>query len=160
MGRFSGLGGVKVNQGGVYFLPGDYVVEMVEKKFFKNRKGLDTFVNAAKIITSTNPERAPGTVCSQVITIRPDIFETCMANIKQSCAAALGIEDADGYNADIQPGEDQDAANDRFWDEVIETMVSPENPTKGIKLRLNCVNIKTQAGKDFTKHVWAPYHGE
>lgn len=148
MGRFSGVGGVTTNQGGLYFLEGDYLVEIDEVKMIQNRKKQDTFIIAAKVLESTNDQRKPGCKPSQVMVLRSDIIETILANIKQFAGAALEIDDPDNYEP-----EDGTSA-DEFWDSTLEYLVSDEQPLKGQKMRLNCSNIKTQAGKDFTKHVW------
>jgi len=155
MGRFQGLGGIKTNQGGVYFLPGDYTVDIEEVKFFTSRKEKDTFVIQARVLESTNPERAPGCKPSQVIILRPDILATCMGNIKQFAAAILELEDPDAYNAPFTVGTQEDA-NDQFWNETLEVLVSDDQPAKGIRIKLNITNIKTKEGKDFSKHVWGP----
>jgi hypothetical protein len=173
MGRFQGLAAVRTNQGSIYFLAGDYVVDLQEIKFITNRKRTECFIIAGKIVESTNPDRAPGTVASQVITIREDILATVMGNIKQFAGAVLGIQDPDGYLAEIDPTiqipeivggvatgrllpDTPQDATDRFWDESLEAMVHDSQPCKGIRIRLNCTTIKTKEGKDFTKHIWGP----
>jgi delta 1-pyrroline-5-carboxylate dehydrogenase len=159
MGRFAGLGGIKTNQGGLYFLPGDYEVMLEEIKFFLNRKKQDTFVVAAKVLKSTCSERAPGCKPSQVIILKEDILETVMGNIKQFAGAVLGIGDPDSFVADIDPSIPEDtpeAATDRFWEETLESLVSDEQPAKGVVIKLNVTTIKTRENKDFNKHVWGP----
>lgn len=159
MGRFAGLAGIKTNQGGLYYLPGDYDVELDEVKLIKARKGTECFIISAKVLTSTNEERQPGCKPSQVMVLREDILETVMGNIKQFAGAVLGIEDPDSYEAEIDPSIPDDtveAATDRFWDEALELMISDEQPLKGMHIHLNCTNIQTKEKKDFTKHVWGP----
>lgn len=151
MGRFSGLGGVKTNQGGLYFLEGDYVVELDEVKMIINRKKQDTFIVSGKVLESTNPARAPGCKPSQVMVFKEDIIETIWSNVKQFAGAVMGLDDPDGYAP-----EDGTSVED-FWDQSLEFLVAEEQPMKGHKMRLNCSQITTQAGNPFTKHVWAPY---
>jgi len=161
MGRFAGLGSIRTNQGGVYFLPGNYVVDLVEVKSILSRKKKDCFIIGAKIVESDTAERKPGTVCSQVVTINPEYLETCLANIKQFAGAVLGIEDPDEYLAEVNPsipGDTPEEATDRFWDDALESLVSDEQPAAGLRMCLNCVNIKTKNGGDFTKHYWSPYY--
>jgi hypothetical protein len=150
MGRFAGLGGIKTNQGGLHFQPGDYLVEIDEIKFLKNRKGQDCFIVGAKVLESSNPERAPGCRPSQVVVLRSDILETAWGNIKQFAGAIMGLEDPDSYVP-----EDGTSIDD-FWDQALEFMVADEQPMEGAKIHLNCTNIKTKAGNDFTKHIWGP----
>jgi hypothetical protein len=159
MGRFAGLSGIRTNQGGVYFLPGDYVVDIQAIKFFTNRKGQDTFVIEAKVVESTNEKREPGCVPSQVIVFREDILSTIMGNIKQFVGALLEIKDPDAYEEmpDLRiPGDTVEAATDRFWEQAIESLVSDAQPAKNMRIHLNVTNIKTKAEKDFGKHVWGP----
>lgn len=150
MGRFVGLGGIRTNQGGLYFLKGDYEVTIDEVKFITNRKKKDCFIISARVDKSTNPDRAPGCKPSQVITIREDIRETCMSNVKQFASAILGIDDPDAY----EPENGVDV--DQFWDDTLEQLVSDEQPAKGIKIKLNVTEILTKEGKPFSKHFWGP----
>jgi hypothetical protein len=154
MSRFAGLSGVRTNMGGLYFLKGDYEIALDEVKLIKSRKGADTFIVSGTVLKSTNPDRAPGCKPSQVITIKDDILETCMANIKAFAAAALDIADPDSYQEEMKPGETQAAANDRFWEQSLDFLVSDEQPLRGTKIRLNVTEITTRAGKPFSKHVW------
>jgi hypothetical protein len=162
MGRFQGLSGIKTNQGGLFFEPGNYTVDIDEVKFINNRKKVDCFIVAAKVIESDNPSRAPGCKPSQVITIREDILETCMGNIKAFAGAILGIPDPDGYVAEVDPkiaGDTPEAATDRFWDEALEALVSEAQPAKGIRIKLNVTAIEKRdqsKGKYFNRHSWGP----
>ena len=148
MGRFSSLANVRTNQGGLYFLAGDYDVELDEVKLIDTRKGQEAFIISGKVLTSTNPDRAPGCKPSQVMVLKTEILETVMSNIKQFAGAALGIEDPDDY----EPEEGKTL--EEFWDETLEAIVSDEQPLKGVKIHLNVSMIKTREGKDFSKHVW------
>ena len=150
MGRFKGLAGVKTNQGGLYFLEGDYLVELDEVKMIETRKKQDCWVVSAKVLESTNPQRAPGCKPSQVIVLREDILETCMGNIKAFAAAVLGIENPDAYVPE------DGKSVDEFWDSTLESMVADDQPLKGVKIKLNVTQIKTKSDKDFSKHSWGP----
>jgi hypothetical protein len=164
MGRFAGLGGIRTNTGGVFFVDGDFLVDLTEVKFIKNRKNIDCFIVAGAIVSSTSPDRIPGTVCSQVIALSPDYYETAMGNIKQFASAVLGIESPDTYVADVDPtivGDTPAEATDRFWDEALEALIADEQPAKGLRLRLNCVTIITKTNKKpFLKHFWSPAYEE
>ena len=152
MGRFSGLGGVKTNQGGLYFLEGDYVVSIEEVKMIVNRNKQDTFIVSATVLESSCPSRAPGCRPSQVIVLKDGAnLATLWGNIKQFSGALLGITDPDSYVP-----EDGTSVED-FWDQAMEFAVSEDQPMQGHKMRLTCSMILTKANKPFTKHVWAPY---
>lgn len=150
MGRFKGLSGIKTNQGGLYFLEGNYLVEILGIKFEKNRKKQDMFIVEGLVVESDNEARGPGCKPSQVITIKEEYAETAWGNIKQFAGCMLGIESPDDYvPADGTPVDD-------FWDRSLEFMVSPQQPLKGTKVRLNCTQIETREKKPFTKHIWGP----
>jgi hypothetical protein len=153
MGRFSGLGSIRANQGGIFFKQGNYVVEIKKVENRTTRKG-DTFIIETEILESDNPERPAGCKPSQVIVFKPDIIETQMGDVKQFIGAVLGIEDADSY----VPEDGQDL--DSFWEEALEGAIGDDQPCAGVKLRLNCTNRATKAGGNFTKHVWSPLKEE
>lgn len=155
MGRWSDIAKVKTNQGGLYFLPGDYVVDIKETKLITNRRGIDCFIVSAKVVTSTCPEREVGCEPSQVIQLRRDILETAMANIKQFVASCVGLDNPDEYLPEQEPGESEDEAKARWWEETMDEVVEG-NPFQGIRIRLNVTQIKTREGNDFSKHVWGP----
>lgn len=157
MGRFKGLAGVKTNQGGIYFLDGDYEVEFEECKFEHTRKG-DTWITKAKVIKSTNPERAPGVAPSWVVVLKPEYIDTCMGDIKGFAAAVLGINNPDAYVPEGGPEgerpEDKKARTDKFWDDTLEYIVSDAQPLRGMRIGLNVVTIMTKKEKPFGKHTW------
>lgn len=153
MRRFKGISKIKTNQGGLYFLEGDYTVEIEAVKWQTNRKKQEQFIIEAKVVESTNPDRAPGCRPSHILTIREDIAETIWGNIKQAAGALMGLEDPDNF----VPSEwDLDMDVDEFWETSLEEMVSKDNPYKGTIIKLNCATIQTREGNDFTKHVWGP----
>jgi hypothetical protein len=159
MGRFAGLGNIRTNQGGLYFEPGNYVVDVQEQKFLRGNDGLENFITAATIVESDNPARTPGQTPSQVIKIRPQHAATCYGDIKQNVGAMLDITNPDEYLPPIQPGMTQEESTDAFWDRAVEAVVSPMQPTRGKRMRLSCYHKTTKTGGLFTKHVWAPYEG-
>jgi len=159
MGRFSGLAGVKTNSKGVWFLDGDYVVDIEKIKFFNSRSGDDTFVIEAKIVESTNPERVPGTVCTYMITFKKEFMDTCLGDLKHVSGQILGFADPDAYHETPRPGETQEEADERFWDEAVEALVSDDQPAREMRMRLNVVSVpkKTKPGEMFGKHTWSQY---
>lgn len=135
MGRFSNIGSAKSSQGGVYFLPGAYALECKANKSGKTREGREFFVAEFEILESTNPERAVGTQVSFMVMLDKN-QDTALGNIKGYLAALCGI-----------PEQDVDEAG-------VEAMVSAANPGMGMKVKALASNIKTRAGKDFTKIIW------
>lgn len=167
MGRFAGLADVTVNGGGIYFEPGNYLAE-IKKIVFKDTRAGETFIVESEICESDNPARPAGTKASWVVVINPKYRETCLADIKAFAAALLGIEDPNSYNDTITSDDQitatqaglapQAVANERFWQQSLEALVSAENPGAGIKIRV-CAYSKEKAktkGEFITKVAWGP----
>jgi len=171
MGRFPSLAGIKTNQGGIYWEEGNYVNDLREIKIEDTRKGL-CFIIVGKIVQSDNPNRKPGTVCSQVIKLSGEFLETYLGNVKQFIAALLDIDNPDEYVAPLHPSGYQpgvsapngqpmpdtpEAATGRFWDEAMEFITSQEQPCTGTLIALNCTTIITKKeNRPYTKHRWGP----
>lgn len=144
---FDGIEDAKVGQGGVYFLPGRYKVEVDKVFTMQSRKREDLFIAETTILESDNAERKPGTKCSWIVNFKHD---AALGNIKGFIAACNGIDPAD-----------EAAVNAEVTEDVCEFAVDEkENPLAGSKLDLTAVQKKTRAGGDFTLHLWAPLGGE
>jgi hypothetical protein len=139
MGMFGKITEVRVNNGGIYFQPGAYLLEVLAIKVGKTREGdRPFFVAEFKILESDNPERRPNTTMSWMVML--DKFqETGLSNIKGFACALLDIEE------------------DQVDEAGIEQMVSEANPCKGLQVRATASNIKTRGkGTDFTKVIFKP----
>lgn len=148
-GLFQGLGKAKISRGGLYFQPGEYVVDIERVTTVRSQRDKkDFFIIEATIVESDCPELKPGMQPSQAIDI-----DNIMGfpNIKGFLAAANGIDPSDEAAVEEALGEDK-------AEEAAEYAASEENPLKGLRLRLTCFNIQTKKGSDFTKHVWKPYN--
>jgi hypothetical protein len=143
MGLFDGIEQAQVGQGGIYFLPGNYVVEVLKCITLRSRKREDLFIAECLIHESDNPERRPGVKASWYVNFKND---AALGNIKGFVAAANGID----------PG-NQGEVDKEVDAEVCEYVVSDQNPLAGTWLLLSCANTKTRSGADFTLHRWAPY---
>lgn len=139
MGIFSGIDKATPSEGGVYLLPGQYVVEIVKCKSGTTRKKLDFFLSELRVLQSSNPERPVGSLCTWFVGIMPDTG--ALGNIKRFLAIANDVEDADVDDAGA------------------EMAVSDTNPLAGTLLRADAVNVKTRAGGDFTRVSWAKFDG-
>jgi hypothetical protein len=140
MGLFGKIGEAKFSEGGIYILPGVYLLEIQELKAIKTRTQKDAYVAEFKVLESTNPERLPGSTCSWMVTMDK---EPAMGNIKQFLSAVLKVEmDAiDESVAEYSVNEVDDPKTNRV-----------ANPCKGKIVRCSAVNIKTKGkGADFTK---------
>lgn len=133
MGMFKGVESARVPEGGVYFQPGVYLAKVLACKGFSNRRQIGTFVVECELLESSEPSLPAGSLVSQVITLDK---ESALGNIKGFIAAAM---------------------NDRaenVTEEMCDMVASAGNPLKGTVLRVSASNIKTKAGKDFTKLTW------
>lgn len=144
MGRFGGLGDARVGKA-LYFEPGNYIVKILKVLFKANRKGMDRFIVECEVLESDNSNRPVGCHPSQVIAMEQD---AALGNIKAFLGCMLEIKDVDTY----VPEDGQSV--EEFWDEMAEQAVDGENPLGGTIARLRCVNKVTQAGNDFTLHLW------
>jgi hypothetical protein len=135
MGIFSAVNGASVNGGGIYFLAGTFKVKIVAVKMILSRMNENMFVIETEIVESDNPERRPGTRCSQVINLSK--HESAPGNIKGFMAAAL------------------DVPADHITEDECDLACSDSNPLAGTLMRLSCTITKTRRNTDFTIHQWA-----
>lgn len=139
---FSGVGDAKVSQGGVYFLPGQYLVEIVKCFAMNSRKREDLFIVECMILESDCFERPVGSKASWIVNFKHD---ASLGNIKGFLAACNGID----------PGNDA-LVNQEITEDVCEYAVHDENPLAGTRVKLAATATKTKAGNDFTLHFWDP----
>lgn len=139
MGLFTGIDKASYSENGVFFVPGNYVVEILKCKSGTTRKKVDFFLAEARILQSSNPDRPVGSRATWFVSIILDT--SALGNIKNFIAVA----------SDIDEKEVDDAG--------AEMVVSDAQPLNGTILRATAVNLKTRAGKDFTKVSWEKYEG-
>lgn len=139
MGLFSGIDKASYSENGVFFLPGNFVVEVLKCKSGTTRKKVDFFLAEVRILQSSNPERPVGSKVTWFVSIVPDT--SALGNIKNFIAVA----------SDIDEKEVDDAG--------AEMVVSDAQPLNGTLLRASAVNLKTRADRDFTKVSWEKYEG-
>jgi len=133
MGKFSGIKEAKVSQGGVYLKPGVYKTKVVACKSGTTRAGVGFFVVELEALESNNPELPPGTICSWMVTLDK---EPALGNIKSFLAVVNNISEK------------------QIDEDGVDLVCSAANPLAGKVLKASAVNIKTKAGKDFTKVTW------
>ena len=142
MGLFKDIGKAKSNSGGVYFVPGTFLLECRSCKSGSTRNGNKPFFVAEfTILESSSPDRPVGTTMSYMVML-DNYLETALGNVKGCAAALFGIPESEVDEAGI------------------ELMISDQNPTAGMKVRASATNIKTRKGSDFTKVVFSPYKTE
>lgn len=144
MGLFQGMESAQVGQGGIYFTPGKYLVEVVKCFCLRSRKREDLFIVEFLIHESDSPDRGVGTKASWVVNFKQD---AALGNIKGFLAACNGI---DPDNTEMVTAEITEEVSEYAVDEE-------ENPLAGTKVRLVAVNKKLKDGvSDFTLHLWSP----
>lgn len=134
MGVFAKLNGAKVFGGGVYFLPGEYVVEVENIKVVPKRKGGSIFVAETKILASDNDKRPVGSRVNYAMNLDND---SAPSNILAFMGACVG---RDPYNEDEMNAPDEDG-EPVDWDAVGEMAIDQkEQPFKGTKLRIMAID--------------------
>lgn len=141
--KYDGIQNARYNEGGVYFLPGTYLVRVDKVKEGVTRQKKDFFVIETTTIESSNPERPVGGQQSQMIMME---WDNALGTIKNFASIA-----GDGDTS--VPESEIDAAS-------IELIVSEENPLKGTVLRVTATNVETKKGGTFTKVLWKAYEGD
>lgn len=139
MSVFAGIGKVKPSEGGVYVIPGVYACEIQALKSGKARDGVPFFVAELLITESDNPQRPVGSMMSWMVKLSPAYLDTALGNIKGFLATLADL-----------PSSDIDEAG-------VEAAVSAANPFADHKIRLSATEVKTKAGKPFTKVSWRTY---
>ena len=134
MGRFGGIKDAKVSLGGVYFLPGNYLVRVDSVKTGSTRKNDNFFVVETTILESDNPERKKG---SSVSWMTLESFDSYLGHIKHFVSVAQQCEE------------------DEVDEAGVEMVVSDENPCRDIVLVVKANNVPTRAGGVFTKVQFA-----
>lgn len=137
MGLFTGIKNAKSSGGGIYFMPGTYLLECNACKTGETREGKKAFFVAEfTILESSNPERPVGTSVSFMV-MMDKYLDTALGNIKQCVAALFGV------------------AEEAVDEAGVDAIVGADNPAKGARVKATASNIKTRAGKDFTKVMFS-----
>ena len=125
----------KPSEGGNYWLPGQYLVQIDTVKAIESRKGDDLFIVSGENLESSNEKCPVGAACSWVCNLK---HEPAPGNVKSFIAAALAMD------------------HDEVDEEVADSVIDPEeNPLQGLLVRLTVTIIQTKGkGEDFSKHVW------
>ncbi len=128
------VAGAQASEGGVWWLPGKYLVQIDACKLITSRKKELLFIVEADNLESNNPQRPVGQRCSWIVKVGSDAGP---GNIKQFIAAVC--------NEKV----------DEITEEVADLVVDEkQNPLNGRLVYLDAVIIQTKAGADFTKHRW------
>jgi hypothetical protein len=129
-----------VSNGGVYFQPGVYLVE-IKKAFFKeSRKAAVLLIVECSILESDCAERPAGSdvtwTCNMSLDSGP-------GNCKAFIAATAGI-----------PSDDTKRIDDEVTDEVMDSLFGEDNMLGGMRMKVQATDVDTKAGGKFTKLFW------
>lgn len=143
MSLFDGMETAVPGIGGVYLSAGLYPdLEVLAVKSIKNRKGTAGFCVELMVHESSGPAALPkGTKCAWMTMADKDSFLGSVRGflhmaMSELAGAALELKEIDTATADMA--------------------VAEENPLKGIRMSAQATQVKTKAGKDFTKVEWSP----
>jgi len=127
----------RVSKGGIYVLPGAYLVEITGCKAGTTREGKENFIVELLIHESNHPERRVGTLMDWYVDMSK---EPSPGNVKEFVMEATNC------------------TGEEVSGDAIRLICGEIQPLKGIKLRLSASNIKVGAkkDKDFTKVTWLP----
>jgi hypothetical protein len=150
MGLFKDIKGARGTKGGLYFVPGNYLVLINRCKLGETRKGIDFFVAETKVVWSDVEERKPGSEPSYMVTMDKD---PALGNVADFMRAGLACKAVQQLGATIEDIGEIDEIE--LSEEEAEEIVGEANPLAGVVMALNAFNKPTAAGKDFTRVKWA-----
>lgn len=138
MGLFGGIDNAKYTDGGVYLTAGIFRLKIKALKTLRTRTGKDAFVAEFETVESTSTKHIPGSDVSWMVTFDKD---SALGNIRQFLSATV--------NKTIEAI--TEAVAQACLTAVDANNVVTSNPLSGFFVRAQAFDIKTRAGKDFTK---------
>lgn len=134
-------------QGGLYFQPGNYKVEIQRVKMVKSQtNGKDFFAVETEVVESDNEKLGAGMKPSWLVELPGAYPETSMGNVKDFLLA--------GYTyLSQQAGEEAPSVSD-IGDEEADAVIGEDNLFAGAVLNVTAFNKVTRKGNDFTRVRW------
>lgn len=126
------------NEGGIFWLTGNYLVEIDTVKVHEGRKKSDYFIVTGENKESDNEDRPVGVKPGWVMDIDKDASP---GNVKLFLAGIYGIKLED--------------LDDDGWEKLADRVIEEDNPLNGFLAKLNVTMVKTRAGGDYSKHNWS-----
>ena len=141
MGSFSGIEQTKTFKNAPYLAPGQYELAIASMLLVESskKKGQEFFVVEFNVVTSNNPNAAPGSLVAWLVDMGHG--DTALSNCTAFASAVLDCDEED------------------VNEEAMNRLVGPDQPATGIHVKANAFTIKTKAGSDFTKVRWDPVAG-
>jgi hypothetical protein len=128
-----------------YLKPGNYVVEIVNIRFFTTRYKGDAALVTLRPVTSSNPEVELGVMHTWYCGFNNDLGPI---NFKRFLGAAYGLDPTD------------EATNARITADVAKEACGKTQPLSGQVVGVSCHNTTTEKGEEFTVHTWRPITDE
>ena len=125
--------------------PGIYRVRIDGLRETTSRNGAPRVFNDFTIVESGNPSVPVGSERSQYISLLWDGWERMIRTFLDLCCEAQNPDADEEKLAELKQ-----ALAERTYEEYNE-----ECTVEGVELQLEIVPIVTDAGKDFSKHVWS-----
>ena len=139
MGVFDKIGEATFSEGGNYFRPGAYDLEIVKVKQDQTRKNHDFVAVDCKILGTTSDMHI-GEIGNWFTSNQHDSF---LGNVKQFCYALLSSSGSVDANS-ITP-------------EIVESICKDNGAAVvGSRIRLQVTQVSTQKGGTFSRHTWLP----
>jgi len=147
MGMFDGIESASVSEKGKWFSPGSYEVEIREVLSKQTQRSGLCFIAATKVVEASLDSEVP--VGAEASWVQPfKNRQVALSAVKEFLCALAGL-----YPRDSAMIADQ---LDPIASRLLEAVVGPANPARGMRVHLEVFTRKTQAGTDFTVHQWRP----
>lgn len=135
------IGDAKVYETGVFFEPGNFVVDIQAFVAGATRQGRPFLACETMIKWSDNPSRLPGSKCTHMIMLDTD---SAMSNVKKFIAGVEGVQ--------------HESIPKEHWDALVRLATGPNQPLKNRRCRV--CTVPAAAGKKFTPTDFFPYDGK
>lgn len=144
---FDGIESASVSEKGKWFMPGSYEVEIREVISKQTQRSGLCFIVGCKVLEASIDSEIPqGGEASWVQPFKNR--QVALSAVKEFLCAVSGFSprDAQEISEHLDP----------IASRLLETIVGPTNPARGMRVHLEVFTRKTQAGTDFTVHQWRP----
>lgn len=147
MGMFDGIESASVSEKGKWFAPGSYEIEVREVLSKQTQRSGLCFIVGCKVLeASIDSEIGQGQEASWVQPFKNR--QVALSAVKEFLCAVSGFSPRDTQEISEQL--------DPIASRLLETIVGPTNPARGMHVHLEVFTRKTQSGSDFTVHQWRP----
>ncbi len=153
---FGGMNKAEIFGRGTYMKPGVYLVELTKVDVKPRRAGGNVFIAEFKVLESDNLEHhKPGSSGCWVPKIEN---ANTFGDIKCLIFSATGVDPKQVRNDDTAKHEQATLmAKAACGSESAKKALNVDDGfLNGAQVRLECTNIKTKTGMDFTRYTWGP----